>query len=134
MKLGLTILLILGFVGVAVFGYLWVGPVQNCCHQVCIADVIQGGTCPEPYNPFTLANYHILAFQSLSKAIGNPSLLILLTVLFSLIFFTIPKLEVLNLKPLVNDGFARQTEIFSFKLHFQNWLKLFEKRDPVRQI
>ncbi len=128
MKLSLTIFLILGFVGLAVFGFLWMDPMQqNCCHKFCIADLVQGGACPEPNNPFRIFNYHISAFQSFSQAL----LLIITLLALSVLFFNL-KSKILNPKSLGIATFVQQAEIFGFKRHFQNWLKLLEKRDPIR--
>ena len=88
MKLALTILLITGFVSVAVFGFIGISHITEAAHQGCLAALSQNGICPSATSlPLSSAFYHLNILRSFSVAlIVNAALILALAavVLFAL--------------------------------------------------
>ena len=71
MKKYLATILLIGFVGVAIFGFMWM-PHQMSDHagSDCIASLVVGKSlCPDGNNSFSYAFYHFQAYEFFSSAI-----------------------------------------------------------------
>lgn len=72
MKIILAIFLILGFIGIAVFGVFAMDFVMDGGehgHDGCIAATVQGGNCPGWQNGIALLIFHLDAFRGFSTAV-----------------------------------------------------------------
>lgn len=74
MKIALTLLLIIGFAGTAIFGVFAMNHGAAHGHEGCIAAAAQGTDCPREENAFSFLNFHSAAFQSFSTAIFGESI------------------------------------------------------------
>jgi hypothetical protein len=130
MKRILSLLLIIGFVGIGVFGFaLFDHAVMDGSSNGCVASAIDGTACPTSIMDMTL--HHISALQTLTTTVVPPisSLLLLLASLLlisvSILLFykdrLLPKLELLpqRLRDLTLDSLFSHQKITS-------WLSLFE--------
>lgn len=80
MKGLLSILAIVSFIAVAVFGFSAMNPhLGHNPHQICVATIVQGFECPVGVN---LADFHINAFKIFSSAVFSSYLLIILLTIF----------------------------------------------------
>lgn len=78
MKSALTILLITGFVSVAVFGFIGIGHIDEMAHHGCLAALSQNGTCPSATSlPLASAFYHMDILRGFSTALLSSALLLL---------------------------------------------------------
>lgn len=78
MKSALTILLITGFVSVAVFGFIGIGHINEAAHHGCLAALSQNGICPSASSaPLTAAFSHLNILKSFSLALLNSAFLLL---------------------------------------------------------
>lgn len=84
MKSALAIISIIGFVSVAVFGFLAIGHINEMAHRGCLAALSQNGICPSASNaPLAAAFSHLNILKSFSSALlSNSVLLLVLTILF----------------------------------------------------
>ncbi len=120
MKSAFITLLIISFVGVAVFGFIsMIFGVDH--HGGCIASNRLGSLCPLN-NPFIFLVFHLDAFKYFSTAVFGAVLLILLA---GTIFSILPK-------PLSGDeeddefifGCSFFKSFYTFKEQFNRWLSL----------
>ena len=83
MKSLLTIVLLIGFVGVAVFGFAGVSHGASDAHDSgCIMALAQGADCPTEERAADFLAFHLGTFKSFSTAIfGEPALASLLTLI-----------------------------------------------------
>lgn len=78
MKSALTILLVTSFIGVAVFGSLGMGHIDEMAHRGCLAALAQNGVCPLATSaPLTSAFYHMDILRSFSTALFANAILLL---------------------------------------------------------
>lgn len=78
MKSVLTILLITGFVSVAVFGFIGIGHINEAAHHGCLAALSQNGICPSASGaPLAAAFSHMNILRSFSTALLANALLLL---------------------------------------------------------
>lgn len=86
MKVAFTILLILGFTGIAVFGFAAMGH-NDGSHGSCIAATAQGIVCPDAMSALDFASFHVSTFRSFTTAIfdGNILTALLLSITLSVL-------------------------------------------------
>lgn len=93
MKIALTIFLIVGFLGIAVFGVFAMDFGMNGGehgHDGCIAAIAQGGDCPGWQSGLSLLIFHFDAFRGFSTAVFSDyfaNALVLLSILMPLAVF-----------------------------------------------
>lgn len=125
MKSALITLIILSFLGMAVFSFLAMAGENGHMNLGCIASAVQNNaSCPEN-NPIGIINFHINAFKTFSLAVFkylNFAFLIFLS--FLIILFS-------GLIPGERQTFGFVSRILRTEPKFQNrfirWLALFEK-------
>lgn len=129
MKYLATLLLIMSFVGIGIFGFaLFDHAVMDGSDSGCVASAIDGTTCPTSIMAMTL--HHVSALQTLTTTLpasSNWLLLLASLLLVSVAIFLfhknllLPKLEFLpqRLRDLTLDSLHSQQKITS-------WLSLFE--------
>jgi len=133
MKLLATILLI-GFVGVVIFGFMWM-PHQMSGHSGsdCIASLVVGKSlCPDGNNSFSYAFYHFQAYEFFSNAIMVSVAAVLAIIAFAFILTFVLK----NFDPLSISGnqityikkrlFEISNSLHSNLKNFIRWLSLLE--------
>lgn len=136
----LTTILLIGFVGIALFGFIGM-PHQMSGHSGsdCLASFVVGSSlCPDGNNSFSYAFYHIQAYQFFSKAIIASFALILLAIVSSLILlFVLRNFDIwLVFKNHIIYLKKRLDEIVdslhsSFR-NFIRWLSLLENSPSVK--
>lgn len=78
MKSALTTLLIIGFVSVAVFGFIGIGHISEAAHYGCLAALSQNGICPSTSaTPLAAAFSHLNILRSFSSALLTSAALLL---------------------------------------------------------
>lgn len=128
MKYLATLLLIMSFAGIGIFGFALVGHNMQSPNNDCVASAIDGTVCPT--NIMAMTSHHISAIQTLTTTLpasSNWLLLIasLLLVSVSLFLFyknlLLPKLEFLpqRLRDLTLHSLYSRQKVTS-------WLSLFE--------
>lgn len=131
-----TILVIAGFVGITVFGFLAMGD-HGTGHNLsgCIA-ALQGVGCPIFSGLVDFASFHLNAFKAFSSANQNvaAAALTLLIGLFAF-YFLRDKLFGLgfyeNELAAVKDYSSPRSFYNSFETNFIAWLSLLEKRNAA---
>lgn len=134
MKISLTILLVISFVSIAVFGFFGMNSTMGPGHKSdCIAAVAQDADCPQETNSLDFAIFHVDAFRSFSLTtltvnIATAFLLVLalflgLGFLLRRIFYT----------PYLALSFSRFTDSSPPlpKQEFTSWLALLENSPAV---
>lgn len=94
MKSAFTVFVLIGFVGIAVFGFAAMGHGDD--HGRCIAAAVKGMDCPEWGNIFSFANFHFDFFRSFSTAVFTDGIGAFFSFLFFLAFWwfgVIPKFQ-----------------------------------------
>ncbi|MBI2639488.1 MAG: hypothetical protein HYW90_01180 [Candidatus Sungbacteria bacterium] len=93
MKPLFTLFVLIGFVGIAVFGFMIMGHGND--HGGCIVAIAKGIDCPEGWNTFSFAKFHLDTFRSFSAAIFSDSIGGLLLLLFFIVFWfgVIPRFQ-----------------------------------------
>jgi len=87
MKSAVSAITIIGFVGVAVLGFVAMNHNSGHGHSGCIVAITQGTACPEGSNVITFLNSHFNAFKNFSLAtFGENTLNALLLAFVSLLF------------------------------------------------
>jgi len=132
MKVAFTILLIMGFLGIAVFGVFAMNHGAEHGHNGCIAATAQGTDCPKGENTLSFLSFHLDAFRSFSTAIFGENLantLILLIALVLAVAFGV--VASINLAPstLAINYYRRQfLESYSspFRRKLTRWLAFHE--------
>ena len=130
MKLA-TILLLIGFVALGVFGALAMGGGHGEGLAGCIAAVATGSTCAAYVSQLAMADFHVGAFTVFSTAVvDNAALLALLLAAFAFLLAAgRPRDAGLAFAPYAyRPRSARNVAQSRQQLH--SWLALFEKRDP----
>ncbi|MBI2042140.1 MAG: hypothetical protein HYT21_00070 [Candidatus Nealsonbacteria bacterium] len=125
MKSALTTLLLIGFVGTVIFGFISMSHKNDTNHN-CIAATAQSADCPKASNSLSFAVFHLDAFKNFSTAVfGN-------SVLSAFLFFVYLVLLAgfVGLKPpQPNLFFQRRQSFESFSLpqgKRTRWLALHE--------
>lgn len=78
MKSALTILSIIAFTGVAVFGFVGIGHIDEMAHHGCLAALADHGVCPIASGaPLASAFFHMDILKSFSLALLNNAVLLL---------------------------------------------------------
>gem|GEM_PF-6519282 len=84
MKSVLATISIIGFISVAVFGFLAIGHINEMAHSGCLAALAQNGVCPSATNvPLAAAFSHLNILKSFSSALLNNAALMLSLALFA---------------------------------------------------
>lgn len=136
----LTIILLIGFVGIALFGFIGM-PHQMSEHlsSDCIASfVVNKSLCPDGNNAFSYAFYHIQAYQFFSNALIGSFAAILAVIALAFILTFVFR-EIGSRLVLKNQIFylkKRLTEIAdslhsSFR-NFIRWLSILENSPSVK--
>ena len=129
-----ALILLIGFVGVAIFGFVWM-PHQMSGHSGsdCIASLVVGKSlCPDGNNTFSYAFYHFQAYEFFSNAIIVSVAAVLAIIAFAFILTSVLK----NFDPL----FVSRNQIIYLKKrlieitdslcsnlkNFIRWLSLLE--------
>lgn len=97
MKSVLAIISIIGFVSVAVFGFLAIGHINEMAHSGCLAALAQNGVCPSATNvPLAAAFSHLNILRSFSSALLNNAALLLTLVAMAGISFGAMRIPVFS--------------------------------------
>ena len=128
----------LGFIGVAVFGFMAMGN-HGSGHDFggCIAALREGTDCSVFKGLIGFASFHLNAFKVFSSAspiVSNMSLaFFLLALVLSIILAKrLFNFEVLNYKPVAVFAYSSNREFYiSLEMDFRSWFALHEKRDAV---
>ena len=128
----------LGFIGVAVFGFLAMSD-HSPGHDFgnCIATLQRGTNCSALEGSVSFASFHLNAFKVFSSAnsvTSNMSLMFFLSVfVFSIILAKrLFNFETLNYKPVAVLAYSSGREFHvSLETDFRSWIALHEKRDAV---
>ena len=126
------VLLIAGFVGIAVFGFLAINHGNGHEHAGCIATTAKGIDCPLGANTILFAIFHLDIIKSFSTAIFNydysGSLILLAFIIFLVgwitrfkIGFNLPRLAIVQY-----CYRSRETYFFSLRQNLTGWLALHE--------
>ena len=131
MKLVLTTLLILGLLGIAVFGVFAMNHGSGYGHNGCIAATLQGADCPKGENALSFLTFHLGAFQSFSTAIFGQTILSLFLLVASLLLLARIVLSTLYITPEPSDLHSRfrhflELPASSFQKRIIRWLALHE--------
>lgn len=135
MKIALTIFLILGFLGIAVFGVFAMDFGMNGGehgHDGCIAAIAQGGDCPKWQNSFSLLIFHLDAFRGFSTAVFSDyfaNALVLLSILMPIaVFGFFAGMRRVTPELATNCRRISPAELSSFQARqkFMHWLALHE--------
>ena len=125
MKYLLTTIMLISFVGIAVFGFVFWASGMNEHNADCITSPIDGTPCPVSIVGMTLQ--HISTLQNFSQALVPSTVLLLLVALFSLAIsfhFLLKNL----ISPSIRFSFQRRND--PAKFHSQqkiiSWLSLLE--------
>lgn len=135
MKITLTIFLILGFVGIAVFGVFAMDFAMNdggYGHDGCIAATAQGGNCPGWQSGIALLIFHLDAFRGFSTAVFSDyfasayvSLFAWLSIAVFGFFATARQMAPELTTNYRHSGFVELSS-FQTRQEFINWLALHE--------
>ena len=128
MKYLISSLLVIGFIGIAIFGFMLFDIEMNHANTSCIAYMIDGTACPMNITDFAL--HHVFVLQSLSRIVPpSPNSLLFLTSLLlisisiSLFHKNLPnqkfKFPLQRLRNLELDSSYSERKI-------RSWLSLFE--------
>ncbi len=113
----LAFILVISFVGVAVFGFIALGG-HGDSNRICLADIINPARCSE-----NRSSSHPAVFKSFSAAV-----LVLAFALLALLAIGLT----LPLEPAPRFTFAKTEQLPSqFHQNFIHWFKILEKRDPA---
>ena len=135
-----ALILLIGFVGVAIFGFVWM-PHQMSGHSGsdCIASLVVGKSlCPDGNNTFSYAFYHFQAYEFFSNAIIVSVAAVLAIIAFAFILTSVLK----NFDPL----FVSRNQIIYLKKrlieitdslcsnlkNFIRWLSLLENSPSLK--
>ena len=80
MKKGVTAVLLLGFIGVAVFGFVAMMHEDGHGHDGCVAATAQATACPMNFSPLSIP-FHMDTFKAFSTAIPSAGLFAILALL-----------------------------------------------------
>ncbi len=133
MKSWITIAVLLGFLGVAVFGFTALNAKHGTLEEsgLCLANIAKSLGCLEQENSFSSGLFHSEVFKKFSSAVL--SLLNLVTGLFLVFLFLL--LAKASSVPEAQFGFASHSLQSGFcpniQTKFRNWFKYTEKRDPA---
>src|SRR3989338_1533603 len=83
----LSILLIVGFLGIAIFGFMGMDT-SGHGHMDCIATAIQGKVCPETLSVIGFINFHFNAARFFSTAVFGSLVIAALAILLALALVT----------------------------------------------
>ena len=132
MKPALTTILLIGFIGIVVFGLITMNHRNAYDHKSCIVAIAQGANCSEGTDSLSFVSFHLDAFKNFSTAVlGNNILSIFLAIvaLISFVGFGI-SLRVNVQSPQLNFFSRRGRFLESFFPPFQKeltrWLALHE--------
>ena len=126
------VLLIAGFVGIAVFGFLAINHGNGHEHAGCIATTAKGIDCPLGANTILFAIFHLDIIKSFSTAIFNydysGSLILLAFIIFLVgwitrfkIGFDLPALAAIQYRHC-----SKETYFFPLRQNLTGWLALHE--------
>ncbi len=132
MKLLLTALTIIGFLGIAVFGVF--GMSHGGTHSLngCIAALVQGADCSIYQKAFSFLTFHLEVFKSFSTAVFGERLINALFILtaslsaIGLLVFTSSKKEALATVHSSFNGHPPGFVALSLTRQFTRWLAIHE--------
>lgn len=133
MKLAATLLVLISFIGLAVFSVAFMGAAQhhNSGFSACVGSLTQGVVCP-PDNSIETASFHLGAFKFFSNSTVSSSSLtaaIYLSLAFVLIL-AFASIYLFSLAPaivsLVSFGKSFKTSFQPFKKKLNSWRSLHE--------
>ncbi|MBI2063997.1 MAG: hypothetical protein HYT65_03345 [Candidatus Yanofskybacteria bacterium] len=127
----LSILLIAGFLGIAIFGFMGMDA-SGHGHMDCIATAVQGKVCPEALGAAGFINFHFNAARFFSTAVFGSLVIAVLAMLLTLALITLFLSRWRDL-PLIAKYRLPQFLLAPASLpkdSLNYWLLLHEKRDP----
>ena len=129
MKYLISSLLVIGFIGIAIFGFMLFDIEMNHANTGCIASMIYGTACPMNITDFDL--HHVFVLQSLSRILVPPSpnsLLFLISLLLISISISLFHKNLSNQKFKFPLRRLRNLELDSSysERKIRSWLSLFE--------
>ena len=136
MKSVLTILLILGFIGITIFGFAIMHYGNGYGSGNCIAAIILGTDCPRANDALAFATFHINALNFFTTAVfGLSSFANILLIFLALIIFLRFGLIFNQSLVLAKNAFqASYSRFFEFHLFFRKEIirrfTLLNKRNP----
>jgi hypothetical protein len=123
----LTIVLILSFVGITVFGFLGMNAETMHAMARCLASLIHGATCPGFGNVLAAVNFHLDAVKGF----------VLVTLVFAVLAIAVAILTVISSAPVFFS--SNQSSLKSVSLNSSiasqrlgRWLALCEKSPTAR--
>jgi len=131
MRFSFSMILILSFISLAVFGFFGMGEMNNN-HVSCIAAEIQNGKCPVTNTLFSFAGYHLDAFKVFSNAVFNGGVLLLL--IFAFLIFSFTNILKLEFSSPIFASASRNSNQLNFteaKCKFLRWLSFRENSPTV---
>lgn len=132
MKLALTSFLIIGFIGIAVFGVFAMNHGSGHSHNGCIAATVQGTDCPKEENSLSFLNFHLDAFRSFSTATFGEYLASALLLLIALVLTVAVGIIgiIHSAPPVLATNYRRrqflESHSFPFQRELTHWLALHE--------
>lgn len=136
MKSAFTILLILSFVGIAVFGVFAMNHGDNYGHNGCLAKTAQKIDCPKATGAISFLNFHLDAFKKFSTATLADNFANALLLFLALILVIRLKI-IANIQPaspvLVTNYHRRrffESPSFPYQRELARWLAL-RKNSPA---
>ncbi len=132
MKLALTIFLITGFIGIAVFGVFAMNHGSEHGHNGCIAATAKGVDCPKEEGAISFLNFHLDAFRSFSTATFGDNIAGALLLLIALILAVAGGVvaSIHTAPPALAVNYHRRQFLesysFPFQREFTHWLALHE--------
>lgn len=137
MKATLTTFLIIGFIGIAVFGVFAMNHSSGHGHNGCIAATAKGMDCPKEENSLSFLNFHLDAFRSFSTAtfgenLANAFLLLIALVLTAALGIAV---SIRPAPPAFATNYRRRQFLESYSFPFQreltHWLALHENSPAI---
>lgn len=117
----LTGFVFIGFIGMAIFGFMGMISDLEHGHESCIAVAVKGIDCPES-NPIAFSSFHIGALKTFSAVIFGTAILILATGLLNSLI-----VDSFLLNPFSNLlGFVFKEDFYNENNQLISWLSLHE--------
>lgn len=132
MKQWLTVLTILSFISIAVFGFMAMGHGNEHGGEACLATTINGKGCPKEFGLAGVLNFHLGTFKSFSTAVfaEAASVMYLALVLFAVVIISAIRLQSFSNYKQASFTYRRryldQPSASFFKSENFRWLSLHE--------
>ncbi len=127
-----AIVLVIGFLTLAVFGFAAMGHGEGHSRNVCVAAASQAAPCPEE-GSVAWAFFHVAAFKGFSTALVSASVLAALLVLAALIVRAGSYVSAIAPGGFAIAGAVARDALDSIvvsRRRITSWLAIFEKRAP----